>query len=48
LEKRSIEIMGKLTDLIFGGRVFWGPSLDVIARKIGKSHGGRLHFTKKF
>ena len=30
---RSIEIMGKLTDLISGGRVLWGPSLDVIARK---------------
>jgi len=23
----------KLTDLISGGRVLWGPSLEVIARK---------------
>jgi SAM-dependent methyltransferase len=30
---RSIEAAEKLTDLIFGGRVLWGPSLDVIARK---------------
>ncbi len=30
---RSIEIMGKLTDLVSGGRVLWGPSLEVIARK---------------
>ena len=30
---RSIEIMGKLTDLISGGRVLWGPSLEVIAGK---------------
>ena len=29
----SIEIMGKLTDLISDGRVLWGPSLEVIARK---------------
>jgi hypothetical protein len=29
----GIEIMEKLTDLISGGRVLWGPSLDVIARK---------------
>jgi len=25
--------MGKLTDLISGGRVLWGPSLEVIAGK---------------
>jgi hypothetical protein len=30
---RSIEVVGKLTDLITGGRVLWGPSLDVIAGK---------------
>ncbi|MDO9579048.1 MAG: class I SAM-dependent methyltransferase [Bacteroidales bacterium] len=30
---RIIEVMGKLTDLSFGGRVLWGPSLEVIARK---------------
>jgi hypothetical protein len=30
---RGIEAAGKLTDLIFGGRVLWGPSLEVIARK---------------
>ncbi|MDO9565601.1 MAG: class I SAM-dependent methyltransferase [Candidatus Desulfaltia sp.] len=30
---RSIEIMGKLTDLVSGGRVLWGPSLEVVARK---------------
>ena len=36
--------------LVSGGRLLWGPSLEVIARKkAGKSHGGgRLHFTKKF
>ena len=31
---RSIEAAGKLTDLFSGGRVLWGPSLDVIAREI--------------
>jgi hypothetical protein len=30
---RSIEAAGKLTDLITGGRLLWGPSLKVIARK---------------
>jgi len=30
---RSIEAVEKLTDLIFGGRALWGPSLEVIARK---------------
>jgi hypothetical protein len=30
---RVIEVVEKLTDLISGGRVLWGPSLDVIARK---------------
>jgi SAM-dependent methyltransferase len=30
---RLIEVMEKLTDLISGGRVLWGPSLEVIARK---------------
>ena len=30
---RSIEVMGKLTDFISGGRVLLGPSLEVIARK---------------
>ena len=30
---RVIEVAGKITDLIFGGRVLWGPSLEVIARK---------------
>lgn len=30
---RVIEAVGKLTDLISGGRVLWGPSLEVIARK---------------
>jgi hypothetical protein len=30
---RLIEVVEKLTDLIFGGRVLWGPSLEVIARK---------------
>jgi 2-polyprenyl-3-methyl-5-hydroxy-6-metoxy-1,4-benzoquinol methylase len=30
---RSIEAAGKLTDLISGGRVLWGPSLEVIAGK---------------
>lgn len=30
---RLIEVVGKLTDLIFGGRVLWGPSLEVIAGK---------------
>ena len=30
---RAIELVEKLTDLISGGRVLWGPSLDVIARK---------------
>jgi SAM-dependent methyltransferase len=30
---RVIEVVGKLTDLISGGRVLWGPSLEVIARK---------------
>ncbi len=34
---RSIEIMGKLTDLISGGRVLWCSSLDVIAEKVEKS-----------
>ena len=28
-----IEVAEKLTDLITGGRVLWGPSLEVIARK---------------
>lgn len=30
---RVIEAVEKLTDLISGGRVLWGPSLEVIARK---------------
>ena len=30
---RPIEAVEKLTDLISGGRVLWGPSLEVIARK---------------
>jgi len=30
---KSIEAVEKLTGLISGGRVFWGPSLEVIARK---------------
>jgi hypothetical protein len=30
---RVIEAVEKLTDLISGGRLLWGPSLDVIARK---------------
>ena len=30
---RVIEVVEKLTDLISGGRGFWGPSLEVIARK---------------
>jgi len=30
---RLIEVVEKLTDLIFGGRVLWGPPLEVIARK---------------
>jgi 2-polyprenyl-3-methyl-5-hydroxy-6-metoxy-1,4-benzoquinol methylase len=30
---RSVEVVEKLTDLISGGRVLWGPSLEVIARK---------------
>ncbi len=28
-----IEAAEKLTDLIFGGRVLWGPSVEMIARK---------------
>ena len=35
---RSIEVVEKLTDLISGGRVFWGPSLEVIARKEREIH----------
>jgi hypothetical protein len=31
--ERVIEAAGKLTDVIFGGRVLWGPSLEVIAGK---------------
>ena len=31
--ERVIEAAGKLTDVIFGESVFWGPSLEVIARK---------------
>lgn len=34
---RSIETAEKLTDLVSGGRVLWGPSLDVIAEKVEKS-----------
>jgi 2-polyprenyl-3-methyl-5-hydroxy-6-metoxy-1,4-benzoquinol methylase len=30
---RAIEAVEKLTDLVSGGRVLWGPSLEVIARK---------------
>ena len=30
---RVIEVVEKLTDFISGGRVLWGPSLEVIARK---------------
>jgi hypothetical protein len=30
---RPIEVVEKLTDVIFGGRVLWSPSLEVIARK---------------
>ena len=30
---RSIEVVEKLTDSFSGGRVLWGPSLEVIARK---------------
>ncbi|PIU84514.1 MAG: hypothetical protein COS67_12850 [Deltaproteobacteria bacterium CG06_land_8_20_14_3_00_44_19] len=30
---RLIEVVGKLTDLVSGGRVLWCPSLEVIARK---------------
>ena len=30
---RVIEIAEKLTDLVSGGRVFWCPSLEVIAGK---------------
>jgi hypothetical protein len=33
LEKRSIEVVERLTDLVSGGRVLWGPSLEVIERK---------------
>jgi len=25
--------MGNLTDLVSGGRILWGPSLEVIAKK---------------
>ncbi|RZB30162.1 MAG: hypothetical protein SRB1_02442 [Desulfobacteraceae bacterium Eth-SRB1] len=30
---RVIEVVEKLTDLVSGGRLLWGPSLEVIARK---------------
>jgi len=30
---RVLEAAGKLTDLVSGGRVLWGPLLEVIARK---------------
>jgi hypothetical protein len=30
---RLIEVVEKLTDSVSGGRVLWGPSLEVIARK---------------
>jgi hypothetical protein len=30
---RVIEAVEKLTDLVSGGRILWGPSLDVISRK---------------
>ena len=30
---RVIELVERITDLVSGGRVLWGPSLDVIARK---------------
>ncbi len=30
---RSIEVVRKLTDLVTRGRILWGPSLEVIARK---------------
>lgn len=30
---RVIETVEKLTDLVSGGRAFWGPSVEVIARK---------------
>lgn len=30
---RIIEAVGKLTDLVSGGRLLWSPSLEVIARK---------------
>jgi SAM-dependent methyltransferase len=35
---RIIEVAEKLTDLISGGRVLWGPSLEVIARKVEDSN----------
>jgi hypothetical protein len=31
---KSVEILEKGTDIISGGRFTWGPSLDVIAKKI--------------
>lgn len=31
---RVIELVERITDLISGGRVLWGPSLEVIAREI--------------
>ncbi|RZB30158.1 MAG: hypothetical protein SRB1_02438 [Desulfobacteraceae bacterium Eth-SRB1] len=30
---RSIEVVEKLTDFISGGKLLWGPSLEVIAVK---------------
>ncbi len=30
---RAIEAVWKLTDLVTGGRLLWGPSLEVIAGK---------------